>query len=152
MFAAETTMNAFMRALSIPSQVSLAELWWQFYFFFPFSPLLHSPSTPPSLPLKLMKRNDQKCSETNGEPLFWSFDLWDWKVLHKEQMMTVPTVVLYIIIIPYQLFLFKAATCAACPYLVPAAAHGEEGKRKKKAKERVSLCLVTWSAHADGSN
>lgn len=29
--------------------------------------------TPPSLPLKLMKRNDQKCSETNGEPLFWSF-------------------------------------------------------------------------------
>lgn len=35
-----TTMNAFMRALSFPSQVSLAELWWQFYFF----SLLHSPS------------------------------------------------------------------------------------------------------------
>lgn len=50
----------------------------------------------------------------------------------KEQMMTVPTVVLCIIIIPYQLFLFKAATCAACPYFVPATAHGEVEKRESE--------------------
>lgn len=82
-----------------------------------------------------------KCSETNGEPLFWSFDLWDWKVLHKEQMMTVPTVVLYIIIIPYQLFLFKAATCAACPYFVPGTVHGK-AKKKEKEKEFVSCDMI----------
>lgn len=53
-----TTMNAFMQALSFLSQVSLAELLWQFFFSFlpsPAPPPLHLPS----LSLKLMKRNDQ---------------------------------------------------------------------------------------------
>lgn len=117
------------------------------FFFSPFLPPPHPPPPTPPSPFIVFETDEaqwSKCSETNGEPLFWSFDLWDWKVLHKEQMMTVPTVVLYIIIIPYQLFLFKAATCAPCPYFVPDIVHGK--------REKGSLCLVTWSTRVDGSN
>lgn len=135
MFGAEQQWTPSCERYLFPPKCHLRSSGDNSIFFFSSSFSL----TPPSLPLKLMKRNDQKCSETNGEPLFWSFDLWDWKVLHKEQMMTVPTVVLYIIIIPYQLFLFKAATCAVCPYFVPATVHG---KAKKKRKKREGVCVL----------
>lgn len=45
-------------------------------------------------------------------------------MLHKEQMMTVPTVVLYIIINFF--FFFKATTCATCPYFVLGIVHQKE--------------------------
>lgn len=80
---------------SLPSVTCLTLVTRFFFFFFFYNIVFETDEAQWS-----------KCLETNGEPLFWSFDLWDWKVLHKEQMMTVPTVVLYIII-NFFLFFFS---------------------------------------------
>lgn len=81
-------MNIFTEnsIFSLPS-VTIAELLWQicvFLFFFFFNNVFENDEAEWS-----------KCLETYGELLVWSFDLWDWKVLHKEQ--TLSTVVLFVI-------------------------------------------------------
>lgn len=89
-----TTMNTFIEALSFLSQVSQLPSSCDTFSFFC------------NTVFETDKAEWSKCLETYGEPQVWSFDLWNWKVLHKEQ--TLSTVVLYIIINPYKLFCFQS--------------------------------------------
>lgn len=94
-----------------------------FYFFFPS--------------LKLIKHDDQNAGRQMESLRFGVLICETGRCFHKEQMMTVPTVALYIIISPYQLFFQSQHMCYMSPLCT--------GYRAPKEKREPASCNMMYA-------